>query len=263
MTANESPKERVISQFSRTAQAYVTSTSHGNPAALERVVQTLAPKSDWTVLDVATGGGHVAKAVSPHVRQVVACDLTKRMLEVARAHLSASGHANVTYVIGDAEALPFLDASFDAVTCRIAPHHFPNPQTFVTEVSRILKPGGRFLLVDNIAPESHELAAFYNDVESRRDTSHVRCPSESEWRAWFVASQLEVLTAETSWKWFEFSTWVHRTVEDEETIAEIEKLLMDGDAQAKSFFRVMVADGRVESFSGLEWMALVEKKVEV
>lgn len=260
MTTDDVRKERVVAQFSRLAQEYVTSASHGNPAALERVVQALAPQPDWSVLDVATGGGHVAKAVAPFVGRVVASDLTKQMLEAAREHISESACDNVSYVLGDAEALPFLNESFDAVTCRIAPHHFPNPHAFVAEVARVLKPGGRFLLVDNIVPESERLAAFYNDVEYRRDGSHIRCLSESEWLSLFSEHGLSVLTHEISWKRFDFDTWVHRTVDDEAVVAEIEQLFLAADAQTLTYFRVTGEAGHVESFSGLEWLALAEKR---
>ena len=75
---------------------------------------------------------------------MIASDLTAEMLVEAAKLAKAKGFANMETAPADAEALPFEDARFDLVTCRIAPHHFPDIPTFVAEVWRTLKPGGTF-----------------------------------------------------------------------------------------------------------------------
>ncbi len=102
----------------------------------------------------------------------VVTDLTKEMLENTKKHLK--DFENLTYILADAEALPFLDQSFDVVTCRIAPHHFPNPDKFIEEVARVLAPDGTFILIDNVVPDDRKLATFMNMFEKLRDDSHVR-----------------------------------------------------------------------------------------
>ena len=96
----------------------------------------------------------MALAFAPHVAQVVATDITPEMLAEAAKLAAQQGLANVETATADAEALPFADASFDLVSCRIAPHHFANVPRFVAEAARVLKPGGTFALVDNIAPDA-------------------------------------------------------------------------------------------------------------
>jgi ubiquinone/menaquinone biosynthesis C-methylase UbiE len=99
-------------------------------------------------------------AFAPHVARVIASDLTAEMLVEAAKLAKAKGFANMDTAPADAEALPFEDARFDLVTCRIAPHHFPDIPTFVAEVWRTLKPGGTFALVDNISPDAESTPGF-------------------------------------------------------------------------------------------------------
>lgn len=257
---DEDVKRTVQAQFGRNAAAYVTSDQHANPDKLAELVRWLDPQPTWRVLDIATGGGHVVKAVAPRVRHAVAADLTPSMLRAARAHLDRDGVDNVTYVVADAEQMPFLEASFDAVTCRIAPHHFPNPRRFVEETARILRTGGRFLLVDNIVPEDPELAAFYDHLEQLRDPSHVRCVPEREWRAWFADAGLRVVKAAAVRKSFSFQPWVERMACSADQISAMTAHLRDGSARARDAFRVQFSDdGAPLSFSGWEWMALCER----
>src|SRR5690348_6640979 len=76
----EQAKARVLRQYGSVGDAYVHSPTHAAGADLERLVEALAPKPDDRLLDIATGGGHVAKAFAPRVAEVVASDLTPQML---------------------------------------------------------------------------------------------------------------------------------------------------------------------------------------
>src|SRR4029078_12698061 len=142
-------KSLVQQQFGAHAAAYATSTVHAKGASLSRLVELVQPKSTWQALDVATGAGHTALAFAPHVARVIASDLTAEMLVVAARLANAKASATMDTAPADAEALLFEDARFDLVTCRIAPHHFPDIPTFVGEVWRTLKPGGTVAAVDN------------------------------------------------------------------------------------------------------------------
>jgi ubiquinone/menaquinone biosynthesis C-methylase UbiE/predicted GIY-YIG superfamily endonuclease len=252
-------KQLVQQQFSRSASAYVTSEMHADADKLAELVTWLAPSQDWITLDIATGGGHVAKALSPHVSHVFATDITPSMLRTAREHLGTAAIENVSFVVADAEDLPFLEDSFDAVTCRIAPHHFPDPQQFIREAARVLKPGGRFLLVDNIVPEDAALGTFYNHLEKLRDESHVRCASSREWETWMQAAGFTVVRSQERRKTFEFAPWVRRMARSEEQVEAVEQWLLQADETAAAFFAIAQEAGRVQSFQGLEWMALAQK----
>src|SRR5215470_294419 len=153
-------KALVQQQFGAHAAAYATSTVHAKGASLGRLVELVEPQPAWQALDVATGAGHTAAAIAPHVARVIASDLTEEMLREAAKLAAAKGFANMETARADAEALPFEDQRFDLVTCRIAAHHFPDVPTFVGEVWRTLKAGGTFALVDNIAPDAESTPGF-------------------------------------------------------------------------------------------------------
>ncbi len=174
----ESMKNQVKQQFSRNAEKYVTSARHAKGEDLAWLVSCAKANANMNVLDIATGGGHVANALAPLVRHVTAYDLTREMLEAAERFIGGNGYTNVSYVTGDAEQLPFEDESFDLVTCRIAAHHFTDIPVFAAEALRVATPGGKLLLIDNVAPEQDHLDQFYNDIEKFRDARP--CPGMEE-----------------------------------------------------------------------------------
>jgi ubiquinone/menaquinone biosynthesis C-methylase UbiE len=258
MGSSEDAKQAVQQQFSRTAAQYVTSAGHAKGDDLPLLVEWLTPSSDWVVLDAATGGGHVAKVVAPHVQRVYATELTKTMLETARMHLQSECR-NVEFILADAENLPFLDATFDAVTCRIAPHHFPQPRLFIQEVARVLKPGGKFLMIDNVSPENEAFAHFLNRLETIRDSSHVRCPAISEWKSWISHAKLTVQQSRQRRKTFAFDAWARRMATSDSHVRDIEDFILGAAGDVQAHFGVEILDSHVATLQVDEWMVLCEK----
>jgi ubiquinone/menaquinone biosynthesis C-methylase UbiE len=258
---NESEiKKLVQDQFGHNALKYVTSESHAKGKDLQLVGEWLQPKADWRALDVATGGGHVAKVLSECCHHVVATDLTKSMLEVASNHLKQHKCENITFVVADAENLPFLDQTFDAVTCRIAAHHFPNPKRFLQEVSRVLKNDGKFLFIDNVAPEPEPLNLFMNTFEQLRDESHVKCRSVNEWTEWAAKAGLVVEISQIHRKTYDFPSWVERTARSKQQIQEVEKFILEADPLMHDYFSVVIENGRISTLQVDEWRVLFRKK---
>lgn len=250
------PKDRVIEQFGLHADQYVTSVTHARGADLESLVERLRPDANAIVLDVATGGGHVANALASSVHQVVALDLTRPMLDAAKAHSEQLGHRNILFVQGDAESLPFADNSFDVVTCRIAAHHFPNPERFVAEAARVLKPLGRFALIDNVAPEADDAARFINHVEKLRDISHVWCPPISVWSAWLTHAGFQILHQETWPKRYAFDSWVARMADTLEQRERVAAALREAPAQWIEQFAIVQNGDDIVSFETTQWMGI-------
>lgn len=186
----DSLKQSVQQQFGASAAAYVTSSVHAKGKDLPLLPGIAGLDGTQDVLDVATAAGHTALALAPHARQVTGVDLTSEMLVEARKLAAERGVANVTFAEADAEHLPFPDASFDVVTCRIAAHHFPNITAFCREAARVLRSGGVLVVVDNVAPEDDELDAFVNTVEKLRDPSHFREHKRSEWERFLSGAGL-------------------------------------------------------------------------
>src|SRR5262245_26505094 len=221
-------KSLVQQQFGQHASAYATSTVHAKGASLTRLVELVKPQPAWQALDIATGAGHTAAAFAPHVARIIASDLTEEMLQEAAKLAKSKGLGNMETARADAEALPFEDARFDLVTCRIAAHHFPDVPTFIAEVWRTLKPGGTFALVDNIAPDAESTPGFsnaqlrdaaltYNAFEKIRDPSHGRCLGMAEWGEVLADTGFEVLTKERLPKDMEFLPWSERMGNDKPT----------------------------------------------
>lgn len=241
-------KDLVKRQFGASAQNFVQSPEHRQGADLSRLIEYAKLRGDERVLDVATGGGHTALAFSRHAREVVASDLTAEMLAAASAFLKEQGATNVQTALADAEALPFPDGSFDVVTARIAPHHFANPQRFVSEAARVLRPGGRFLLDDNMAPEEEELDVFMNRFEKWRDPSHVRAWKLSEWRRFIETAGLVVTHVEPlAKKRYGFVDWTGRMYLPLADRDALEAWILASPQHIRDYFDVRVEAGRLES----------------
>lgn len=197
-------------RYNQFAQGYVASQVHAKGEELNRLVKVTQPQPDWIVLDAATGGGHTALRFAPYVAQVIATDLTPNMLRAARAFITGKGMGNVEFRLADAENLPFEAETFDLVTCRIAPHHFPNCTRFLRECARVLKLGGLLLVQDHVLPDDEQAARYVDRFEKLRDPSHNRAYDEGEWRGMFRDAGLSVEHTEQLIKRHEFVAWVER-----------------------------------------------------
>ena len=203
---NKTPSQE---QFGKNSAHYLTSAPHAAGKSLERLVALTAPQKAWRVLDVATGGGHVAYTFAPHVGRVWATDITQEMLDMVKAEAAKRGLGNLRTTYAKAEALPFEDESFDLVTCRIAPHHFDSIPEFLAETHRVLKPGGTVALVDNVVPEG-SVGDYVNAFERLRDPSHLRAWTMAEWRDAIKKAGFAIGHEEEIGKRMEFKSWAAR-----------------------------------------------------
>ena len=185
-------KEDIARQFDRMSQAYADNPGHARGADLEIVLDFLQPNSEMRVLDLATGPGHTAAAIAPFVREVIASDIAPAMLERAAELATRRGLANMRVERIDAESIGYPDASFDAVTVRVAPHHFLDVGKAVREVARVLRPGGVFVLEDSVAPDDRRLDDYLNALERLRDPTHVRSLNRVEWEAHLRDAHLDL-----------------------------------------------------------------------
>lgn len=263
------PRSLVEKQFGAHAAGYVTSPVHAKGASLQRLVELVKPEKHWRALDVATAAGHTALAFAPHVAHVTASDITDEMLVEADKLASARRITNFTTAKADAQALPFADASFDLVTCRIAAHHFPDVPRFVTEAWRVLRLGGTFALVDNISPDAsstpgfaaddlREAAATYNAFEILRDPSHGRCLTTEEWTTLLTDSGFAIQHAERLPKEMEFGPWVERMGVAPDTADRLETMLTGATPALQAFFQPRRQDGKL--YFTLDEILIVARK---
>jgi ubiquinone/menaquinone biosynthesis C-methylase UbiE len=248
--AHEQKKTQVQNYFSRTADSYVASFSHRSGDDLQRLIGLGEWNPQLTVLDIATGGGHTALAIAPFVGQITVTDLTPRMLEKAREFILAQGVTNAIFQVADAEQLPFSPASFDRVTCRIAPHHFPDLSQFALEVARVLKTGGVFLLIDCMAPSDPELDIFDNTIEKWRDPSHGRSCTAEEWQALLKEARLSIENLEFFRKTHEFDDWTARSQMPLDEKARLAQYILESNDRVQSYFEIVrKPDGQLASFT--------------
>lgn len=215
----------VQKKFGEAAADYAASAVHASGPSLTRLTELLAPLPTWRHLDIATGAGHTALAFAPKVAKVTASDITTEMLQQVRKLAKERGLRNVVPVRAPAQDLPFPDTSYHLVTCRLAAHHFSKPQDFVAEAARVLIPGGRFALVDNIAPDDAHIAVQYNAFEKLRDPSHVRCLTLQEWNDLIAAAGLDIASSEVMDQDIPFGPWVARMRCTDTTIARLIEML--------------------------------------
>ena len=156
--------------WSDRAEAYRRSPSHASGEDLDLLVEWCEPSEETKVLDVATGGGHVARR------------LREQGCEVATTDSSPGMKPDV---VSRAEDLPFDDGSFDVVVTRIAPHHFTDVRAAVAEFARV---ASRFVVIEDTLYSSEE----HEEAEKLRDPTHVRSYTEDEWRKLVVANGFEV-----------------------------------------------------------------------
>jgi SAM-dependent methyltransferase len=173
--------------WSQRAELYVQSDAHREGDDLELLV-------DWargakTALDVATGGGHVARRLRDEGLEVVTCDPAPGMRPD---------------VVCRAEELPFRDASFDVVACRTAAHHFGDVRAALSEMARVS--AGVVLIADTLY-----MGEGAEEAERLRDHSHVQTYRESEWRELLEGAGLELREVRIVQNSFDFADWLQRT----------------------------------------------------
>ncbi len=170
----------VQSEFSRQADVMANTALFNDQGVLARICEAARLNGGSRALDVACGPGIVVEALARAAGEVVGCDITPAMVEKARQRCAAAGLANVRFMPGRAEDLPFDDASFDVVVSRSAVHHFVDPVAALREMARVVKPGGRVVTVDVTSAETPADAALHNALETLRDPSHTRMLPKSE-----------------------------------------------------------------------------------
>lgn len=249
MTAKRDFKSLSQQRYSQLAQKYVESETHAKGSELQRLADIANPQPDWLVLDVATGGGHTARTFAALTGHVIASDLTLQMLFAARQHLAEYGVQNVSFATAGAENLPFQDGIFDLVTCRIAAHHFPDAQNFVSQAVRVLKPGACLLLQDHVLPDEENAARYVDAFEKLRDPSHNRAFSQAEWIAIFLSAGLQVTHVEQIVKRHELLPWAQRQNCSPQVVRQLRALLKNAPPKAYEWLQPQDPDDPRGSFA--------------
>lgn len=194
---------------------------------LEWILEAIAPQGHEAVLDVACGAAHLGRALAPQTRYVHGLDLVPEMLAQGQRLAKADGLRNLALQRGNAYDLPWLDAQFDLVVCRLALHQVDSPLQMVKEMVRVTSPGGRIALVDMIAEQDPEIAAETNRLERLRDPSHARTLPISEIITLAERAGALVTAQLTQNQALDLEDWMERTQTPVEVRRQIRERLLD------------------------------------
>jgi ubiquinone/menaquinone biosynthesis C-methylase UbiE len=173
-------------RFAETAELMAARQDERAAATRERLERLLTLTGEERALDVGTGAGAFALALAPLVREVVGVDVVPELLEQARRRAPE----NVELVEADGRSLPFEDGSFDVVCTARTLHHTTRPELVVAEMTRVLRPGGTMLVVDQLAPVDPLAAVELNRFEIARDPSTTRVFADVDLRGLFDSNNL-------------------------------------------------------------------------
>lgn len=237
----QASQEQFARQSHRYAKGHVLEDTGDIRTALAHL--SLPPRA--RVLDVATGAGHTALFFAELGHDVTAADIAAPMLERVREAACKRG-VPVTTKLHAAEALPYADAEFDLVTCRVAAHHFSSPEDFVREAARVLKPGGWFLLIDGTVEDDHaEAEEWMHRVEKLRDPSHHRMLTPRAWSRLCEAAGLAVRSAElTRFQQPDLEWYFDTAATSPENREEVRRLIADAPDSARELFALAQEDGK-------------------
>ncbi|WP_156681024.1 class I SAM-dependent methyltransferase [Sphingomonas profundi] len=225
--------QETIGHYGPRASAYVVSAVHASGPDLDQLEALLTGRGSDRVLDLGCGGGHVSYRAAPHVGQVVACDVTPAMIAAVLTEAAERGIGNIVGEVAPAEALPFDDASFDAVLCRFTAHHWSDLRAGLAEARRVSKPGALLVFIDTVAPDDRASDTHLQVVEYLRDPSHVRNYSVAELADGLSQAGFAVESKMVRSLHMDFAVWTQRTNTPPDNVAMLRRLQHEAGAEVR------------------------------
>lgn len=232
-------------QFQRQSANYGKTHILAKVTDVEEALAGVDLPTSGRALDVATGGGHTALYLAARGFEVTASDITPAMLENT-TKLAKERGLTVYTALHVAEELPYNDASFDIVSCRVAGHHFSDPAAFVRESARVLKSGGTFLVIDGSVPDGEpEAEEWIHQIEKLRDPSHGRFLTPNTWSGLCDKAGLTVLKCGTTpFKQPDLEWYFETAATPPENREKVRHLIQTAPASARGVFNLAEEDGK-------------------
>lgn len=213
-TDDSSHHAAILREFERAAPLFAERTKNRFDGL--GVVDFARARDGESVVEVGAGTGNFLALFAGSGRRLTAVDLTPGMLEQARAR-----HPGIEPVVADGRKLPFKSRSVDLVASAQALHHIWDPMTVVKEMRRVVAPGGRVLIVDQVATERYEEAAVMTELETLRDPSHAVSRAPSAYRMIVGAAGLEIIDESLVEQRQRMSAWMWPAEFPEERIVRV------------------------------------------
>ncbi|MGB8675795.1 MAG: class I SAM-dependent methyltransferase [Candidatus Acidiferrales bacterium] len=202
-------KNLIRARFTQTAEVFANFAVPDRVTSAEKLARLVAAGSQDCVVDLACGPGTLALRFARHARWVCGLDMTPAMLQRAQETAAGEGLDNLVFATGDAQALPFADASLDIAVTSYSLHHMSDPARVVQEMGRVVRRGGRVGILDIRAPEHPQVAELNERIEIMRDPSHTRTLGQAEFHALLASAGLRVLATEIEEHPRDFDHWLH------------------------------------------------------
>lgn len=239
--------EQIQKSFSVQAENFDTKAMNfSKKEYLDYTVSCIAPTKEDRVLEVAAGTCACGISLAPLSGHVTCLDITKAMLSKGKEKAESEGLRNMDFVLGNAEEMPFLDESYDIVITRLTFHHFVNPEVVFKEMKRVLKKGGKLVIIDMEATQE-DLREIEDVIETWRDPAHVKNRSKEELLAYFTNEGMDVSFVDSKEVPVDLSAWMELTKtpkEEEEKIVAAMKDELSGGAKT-GFFPYEGENGKI------------------
>jgi SAM-dependent methyltransferase len=235
-------EESIRDEFTHQAESFAASPAMSAAETLEALVGLAPADEEARWLDVACGPGLVSLALAPRVGSVLGVDLTPAMVERAGREARAAGLENVGFELGDATALEVEEGGFDGAITRFSLHHVPVPARVVSEMARVVRPGGWVVIGDHLTDEDGDAAAWHQEIERLRDPTHWASQTQVRLREIGKAAGLELDSERVDGIELDYGEWLGRGSGGADAAELIDRLL-ERPAGSECFRVVAGEDG--------------------
>ena len=235
-------------QFNNQAKFYSSSKTFSAGESLDILSNLLNKGKFESGLDIGTGAGFAAFELSKSCEKVEATDISEGMINEAKKIMKERKINNLNFNICSAEELNYRDKEFDIVTCRTAAHHFLDVEKFCSEVHRVLRDEGEFIIVDTITSDQIKLNNWHQEVELIRDKSHIRNLSLIEWKNILKISKFSFLDIIQSRVTMNLNDWMERSGTSDKDKNILKDKFQNSDEKIKSFFGIKILNSDISFY---------------
>ncbi len=196
--------------FAAQAGSFDTAAIANADPVLDEIIRLADPRPGQHWLEAACGPGIITRRLAPLVGTVEGIDLTPAMVDRARAAAADAGLDNVSFAVGDVCDLDRPDGSSDGAVTRFSVHHLPVPGLMFAELARVVRRGGRIVVVDHVVDDDVEAVVWSQSIERLRDPSHWSGRTVDGLRRLAASTGLDLVEDHTTPVALDFADWLDR-----------------------------------------------------